>query len=104
MRMPSHRWFSQPAALDSALGAGTMGGNMLTGAAPSDLNSVHTDSAPVPTDLAPVPSDLVAVHTESAPVHTDLAPVSLMTLFGDGSEKFCGGDDDRAGSCRCTGS
>jgi hypothetical protein len=80
--MPSHRWFSQPAAFDSAVGAGTIGGNMLTGTVPSDLNSVHTDSAPVHTDSAPVPSDLVAVHMDSAPVHTDFAPVSLITLFG----------------------
>ena len=74
--MPSHRWFSQLAALDSAVGAGTIGGNTRTGAVPSDLNSVHTDSVPVPTDQAPVHSDLVAVHSDSAPVHTDFAPVS----------------------------
>jgi hypothetical protein len=49
---------SQPAALDSAVGAGTIGGNTLTGTVPRDLNSVHTDSAPVH-------SDLVAVHTDS---------------------------------------
>ena len=61
MRMPSHRWFSQPAALDSAVGAGTIGGNTLTGTVSSDFRSVHTDSAPVPTDFA---------------------PVSLITLFG----------------------
>src|SRR5215467_11332657 len=42
--MPSHRWFSQPAALDSAVRAGTIGGNMLTDTVPSDLNSVHTDT------------------------------------------------------------
>ena len=68
MRMPSHRWFNQPAALDSARGAGTIGGNTLTSTAPSDLNSVHTNSAPVHTDLAPVHGDLVAVHTDLAPV------------------------------------
>jgi hypothetical protein len=73
--MPSHRWFSQPAALDSAVGAGTIGGNTLTGIVPSDLNSVHTDSVPLHTDLAPV-------HTDPAPVHTAFAPVSLITLFG----------------------
>jgi hypothetical protein len=67
--MPSHRWFSQPAAIDSAVGAGTIGGNALTGAVPSDLRSVHTDSAPVHTAL-------VAVHTDSALVHTDFAPVT----------------------------
>ena len=44
--MPSHPWFIQPAALDSAVGAGTIGGNMLTDTVPSDLNSVHTDFAP----------------------------------------------------------
>ena len=88
--MPSHRWFNQPAALDPAHGAGTIGGNTLIGAAPTDLRSVHIDSAPVHTDLAPVHSDLapahttlVAVHTDSGQVHTDLAPVSLITLFGD---------------------
>ena len=59
-----------------------MGGNTLTGTAPSDLNSVDTDSAPVHTDLAPVHGDLVAVHTDLAPVHIDFAPVSLITLFG----------------------
>jgi hypothetical protein len=42
--MPSHPWFSQPAALDSAVGAGTIGGNMLTDTVPSDLNSVYTDT------------------------------------------------------------
>ena len=73
--MPSHRCFSQPAALDSAVGAGTIGGNTLTGTVPSDLNSVHTDSVPLHTDLAPV-------HTDPAPVHTAFAPVSLITLFG----------------------
>jgi hypothetical protein len=92
--MPSHRWFNQPAVLDSAVGAGTIGGYALTGAVPSDLRSVHTDSAPVHTDLAPVlsdsapvPSDLVAVHTDLAPVHTDSAPVSLITLFGEGGRR-----------------
>jgi hypothetical protein len=80
--MPSHPWLSPPAALDCAVGAGTIGGNTLTGAVPSDLNSVHTDSVPVPTDRAPVHSDLVAVHSDSAPVHTDFAPASLVTLFG----------------------
>src|SRR6516165_6484393 len=40
---------------------GTIGGNTLTGAVPSDLRSVHPNSAPV---------------------HTDFAPVSLMTLSG----------------------
>ena len=79
--MPSHRWFSQPAALDSAHGAATIGGNTLTGTAPSGLNSVHTDSAPVHTDLVPVHGDLVAVHTDLAPVHIDFAPVSLITLL-----------------------
>jgi hypothetical protein len=59
--MPFRRWFSQPAAIDSAVGAGTIRGNTLAGAVPSDLNSVHTDLAPV---------------------HTDFAPVGLMTLFG----------------------
>jgi hypothetical protein len=59
----------QPAALGSAVGAGTIGGITLTGTVPSDLNSVHTDSAPVHTDL-------LAVHTDSAPVLTDFAPVS----------------------------
>ena len=73
--MPSHRWFSQPAALDYAIGTGTIGGNTPTDTVPRDLNSVHTDSVPVH-------SDLVAVHTDSAPVHTDFAPVSLITLFG----------------------
>jgi hypothetical protein len=66
------RWFSQPAALDSAVGAGTIAGNTVTGPVPSDLSSV-------PTDSAPVHSDLVAVHTDSAPVHTDFAPVSSIT-------------------------
>ena len=74
--MPSHPWFSQPAALDSAVGAGTIGGNMLTDTVPSDLNSVPTDSVPVHADLAPVHSDLVAVHTEST-------PVSLFNVFGE---------------------
>ena len=70
--MPFRRWFSQPAAIDSAVGAGTIRGNTLAGAVPSDLNSVHTDWAPVHTDLAPVHSDFVAVHADSAPVHTAL--------------------------------
>ena len=76
MRLPSHRWFSQLAALDSAVEAGTIGGNTLTGTVPSDLNSVHTDSAPVHTDLTPVHSDLVGVQTDSAPARTDFAPIS----------------------------
>jgi len=87
--MPSHRWFSQPPPIDLPVGVATIGGNLLTGAVPSDLRSVHTDSAPVHTDLTPVHSDLapvhtalVAVHTDSAPVHTDIAPISLITLFG----------------------
>ena len=79
---------SQPAALDSAVGAGTIGSETLTSTVPSDLNSVHTDSAPVHTALAPVPSDLVAVHSDSAPVHTDFAPVSLITLFGHRHSTF----------------
>ena len=61
MRIPFRRWFSQPAAIDSAVGAGTIRGNTLAGTVPSDLNSVHTDLAPV---------------------HTDFAPASLVTLFG----------------------
>ena len=69
MRLPSHRWFSQLAALDSAVEAGTIGGNTLTGTVPSDLNSVHTD-------LTPVHSDLVGVQTDSAPARTDFAPIS----------------------------
>jgi hypothetical protein len=69
------RRFSEPAALDSAVGAGTIGGNTLTGAVPSDLRSVPTDSAPVHSHLAPVHTALVAVHT-------DFAPVSLIKLFG----------------------
>jgi hypothetical protein len=75
VRMPSHRWFSQPVALDSAVGAGTIGGNTLTGTVPSDLNSVHTDSAPV--------------HIDSAQVHTDFAPVSLITQFGGRRRDIC---------------
>src|SRR5258708_244037 len=75
--MPSHRWFSQPAALDAAVGAGAIAGNTPTGAAPSDFRSVHTDSAPVHTPF-------VAGHTDSALVHTNFAPVSLITLFGHG--------------------
>jgi hypothetical protein len=89
VRRPSHRWFSPSAALASALGAVTIGGNTLTSAAPSDLTSMYTDLAPVHADLAPVHSDLapvhtalVAMHTDSAAVHTDFAPVSLITLFG----------------------
>ena len=73
--MPSHRWFSQPAALDSTVGAGTIGGYTRTSTVPSDYMASHTDFAPVHTDL-------VAVRTDSAPVHTDFAPVSLITLFG----------------------
>jgi hypothetical protein len=68
VRRPSYRWFSQPAALDAAVEAGTIGGNTLTGTVASDLSSVPTDSAPVHTDLAPVP--------------TDFAPVSLIPLLG----------------------
>jgi len=88
VRMPSHQWFSQPAALDFAVGAATIAGNTLEGAVPSDLRSVHTDSAPVPTGLAPVHSNLAPAHTalaavptDSAPVHTDFAPVSLITML-----------------------
>jgi hypothetical protein len=84
VRLSSHRRFCQPAALDPAVGAGTIGRNRLTGAVPSDLKSVHTDPAPVPSDLAPVQTALVAVHTHSAPLHADLAPVILITLFGRG--------------------
>jgi hypothetical protein len=74
----SQRPLSQPAALDSAVGAGTIGGNTPTATVPSDLNSVHTD-------LAPVPTDLVAVHTDWAPVHTDFAPVTLINTVSPGS-------------------
>src|SRR6266404_4102795 len=70
--MPCHRRFSQPAALDSSLGAGTIGGSTLTGAVPSDLAPVHTA--------------LVGVPTDSAPVHTDFAPVSLITLSAQKDE------------------
>src|SRR5438094_611049 len=54
VRMPSHRRFSRPAALDPAVGAITIGGNTRTGAVPTD----------------------------SAQVHTNLMPVRLITLFG----------------------
>jgi hypothetical protein len=81
VRMASPRWFSQPAALDAAVGAGTIGGSTLTGTVPSDWNAVPTDSAPVNTNLAPVLSNWVAVQTDSAQVHTDLAPVSFITLL-----------------------
>jgi hypothetical protein len=79
VRMPSHQGFGHPAALDSAVGAGKIGGNAPTGAEPSDSNSVHTDSATAHTDLALVPSGLVAVPMDSALMHTESAPVSSKT-------------------------
>src|ERR1700741_2080937 len=42
--MPSHHRFSQPAAIDSAIGAGTIGGNTRAGTVGRDLNSGHTAS------------------------------------------------------------
>src|SRR6516225_6032888 len=84
--MPPHCWFSQPAAIDTAVGARTMGGSTLTGAVSSNLRSVHPDLAPVHIDLRPVHSDLIAGHTDSGPVHSDSVAVRFITLLEDDAD------------------
>jgi hypothetical protein len=69
--MPPHCWLRISAALDCAIGAGTIGDATRTSAVP-------TDAAQVPTDLAPVQAALAVVPMGSALVPTDLAPVSLI--------------------------
>jgi hypothetical protein len=44
--------------------------------------ALHTVSAAVPTDLAPVPGDVVAMQLIWEWVYTGFVPVRLITLFG----------------------